>query len=159
MNRNIKIFMLILFSVIILAGAAIFAVGSLSKDNKQQEVIRTDKEPIINRFPNIGDFEKCYWKSGVMGVGSRWVPGPSDYWMNGFIEIDAGKAEYLIEKYNMKPLNEDLQLAFIPENYNSTISKWFYSEEFNDFIKPPGVLGNFYVDGVNNMIYFEVVIS
>jgi len=35
------------------------------------------------------------------------VPGPSDYWMNGFIEIDAGKAEYLIEKYNMKPLNED----------------------------------------------------
>jgi len=46
-----------------------------------------------------------------MGVGSRWVPGPSDYWMNGFIEIDAGKAEYLIEKYNMKPLNEDLQLA------------------------------------------------
>jgi len=49
----------------------------------------------------------------------------SDYWMNGFIEIDAGKAEYLIEKYNMKPLNEDLQLAFIPENYNSTISKWF----------------------------------
>jgi len=66
MNRNIKIFMLILFSIIILAGAAIFAVGSLSKDNKQQEVIRTDKEPIINRFPNIGDFEKCYWKSGVM---------------------------------------------------------------------------------------------
>jgi len=49
--------MLILFSIIILAGAAIFAVGSLSKDNKQQEVIRTDKEPIINRFPNIGDLK------------------------------------------------------------------------------------------------------
>ena len=159
MSINRKVFLLILFSIIVLAAGIAFAVSSLSKDYRQEEVIRSDKDPITNRFPNIGDFEKCYWKGGIMGSGSRWVPGPSDYWMKGFIEIDADKVKYFIEKYDMKELDENLQLSFVPENYNNTISKWFYSKEFNDFIKPSSILGNFYIDSVNNMIYFEVVIS
>ncbi|HHV28427.1 MAG TPA: hypothetical protein GXX73_02270 [Clostridium sp.] len=156
MNRKV---VLIIFCASVLVVSMVFFIGSLNKDNKQEEAIRSDKEAIINRFPNVGDFEKCYWKGGVMGSGSRWVPGPSDYWMKGFIEIDADKVKYFIEKYDMKVLDENLELAFVPEDYNNTISKWFYSEEFNGFIKEPRFLGNFYIDSENNMIYFEVVIS
>lgn len=159
MKRKLFLIMVVLFCIVILVVSILFFISSFSKDNKQEEAIRTDKEAIINRFPNIGDFEKCYWKSGVMGSGGRWIPGPSDYWMKGFIEIDAVKVKYYIEKYDMKVLDENLQISFIPENYDNTISKWFYSKEFNDFKKPPSILGNFYIDSANNMIYFEVVIS
>jgi hypothetical protein len=159
MNRKVFLIMIILFCTIILVVFILFFISSFIKDNKQEEAIKTDKEAIINRFPNIGDIKKCYWKSGLMGSGGRWVPGPSDYWVKGFIEIDADKVKYFIEKYDMKVLNEKIQLAFVPENYDNTISKWFHSKEFNDFIKEPRFLGNFYIDSVNNMIYFEVVIS
>lgn len=157
MNKKRKVLIIILFSIITLVGGVLFMVNNMNKGVKQEVTIRTDKEAIQNRFPNIGEINQCYWKADVFGKeGNKRVTGPSAYWMKGFIEIDSDKIDHFIEKYSMKEVNEDLHFDFLPKNFDKKSSKWFFSNDFNDYIKPPSFFGKFYINSGNKVIYFDV---
>ena len=152
-----KVLLILLFALIIIIGGVILLVNNMAKDTKQEVTIKTDKEVISSRFPNVGEFIKCYWKADVIGKKNNGrVPGPSAYWMKGFIEIDGEKINSYIERYNMKRIDENIQFDFYPENFDIKTAKWFFSNEFNDFIKPPSFFGKFYIDSINKVIYFDV---
>lgn len=155
-NRNKVLYTVIILTVIVVAIS--FIVINLTNSTNKSVKIRTDKKAITSRFPNIGEFEKCYWKGDVLGKNvNRGVPGPTSYWMSGFVEIDKNKLTTFIEKYKMQQLSESPKLKFKPKNYDESISKWYYSDMFNDYIISPGFTGKFYIDTENSIIYFNVI--
>ena len=157
MKKRKKVFFAIIIVCIIILVGGIFMVYNNNKDTEKEAPIRTDIEPIINRFPNLGNFEKCYWKADIVGnEKSKKVPGPTGYWMKGFIELDEDNMNTFIDKYNMEEINVELKPEFTPDNFDISTSFWLYSDEFNDYIKSPGFLGKFYIDNTNQYIYFEV---
>ena len=44
-------------------------------NNQKAPEIRTDKEPLLNRFTVLSDFKSCYWIYGDIGT-SRLLPSP-----------------------------------------------------------------------------------
>jgi hypothetical protein len=157
MTKKRKVFIITLISVTILFGGVIIMVNNSSKDVKQDLTIKNDKEPIINRFPNIGEFKNCYWMADTIGKhDNKRIPGPSGYWIKGFIEVDYEKLTTFIEKYNMKKVENSPQIDFTPENYDKKKSFWLFSDDFNNYIKPPSFFGKFYIDSANKLIYFDV---
>lgn len=148
---------IILIAVVCIISLIVGGMNNLNKASKHNVTIKTDKTAIINRFPKLGDFQKCYWKADVIGKeGNDRVPGPSAYWMKGFVEIDKEKINTFIEKYHMEEISLAPQLDFMPENYDIKRARWFYSDEFNEYIKPPSFFGKFYIDSINQIIYFDV---
>lgn len=64
--------------------------------------IRHDLEPLISRFPAIGEPISAAWISGTVGVQSdrrATVPGPSVYWIEAIIELEPTTADTLRPKY------------------------------------------------------------
>lgn len=154
-KRNKVILSITIFIIAIITGG-LMTYNSVSNRAKNGDVIKTDRESIIKRFPKLVDFQKCYWKADVIGNANDRVPGPTGYWMKGFVEVNKEKINSWVEEYKMKEVGHISQIDFLPPNTNIKDFKWLYSDEFNEFIKPPSFFGKFYADKESGFIYFSV---
>ncbi|WP_420120361.1 hypothetical protein [Nakamurella sp.] len=48
--------------------------------------LRTDEDPLVRRFPPLGDPVAVSWRSGTTGDPA--VPGPSTYWIDAAVQLD-----------------------------------------------------------------------
>lgn len=55
--------------------------------------LRTDTEPLTKRFPALGAPTRVAWMSGTMS--SSGAPGPTTYWIDAVVWLDATAAETL----------------------------------------------------------------
>lgn len=148
----------LIFALVIIVAVGILIAYTFTEHKENDMEIKTNKQAILSSFPNLGDFKKCYWKEDVMGqnVNDR-VPGPSTYWLKCFVEVDIDKINIYINKYKMKEIDNGVELDFLPKNFDAKASQWFFSSEFNDFIKKPYFFGEVYIDRGNCVIYFDVI--
>ena len=70
---------------------------------------RVDTEPLTQRFPLIGDPVRVVWYSGTTGSGG--APGPSTYWIDAVITLDAATAAQIRDSYDLKPTNDVPEVA------------------------------------------------
>jgi hypothetical protein len=167
---------IVLIILIGIIGAVIFNIGFKRAENLGSKGIqetendtslefRTDIEPIDKIFPNLGEITECYWKADSFGSqirGSNLLPGPTDYWMKGFLIINENNLNEFKDKYYWTLVEEDkkpdLETEFLETGLLDINSfEWYYSEEFNNYVKQPGYHGGFYVDFDNGIIYFDFV--
>lgn len=59
--------------------------------------MRTDTDPLISRFPALGQPTSVRWQSGTLGDDR--VPGPSTYWIDAVVTLDPGTADSLRAEY------------------------------------------------------------
>jgi hypothetical protein len=118
---------------------------------------RTDKEPIQNRFPNIGDFKKCYWKADLVNKNNRiTVPAPTSYWMKGFVYLEESSIETLKNQYNWYRTDKDWKPSYDEPIRKSNTLEWYFSEEYNNYILPSNYFGKLYLNFEYNILFFEV---
>ncbi|QQQ75777.1 hypothetical protein IOD16_32670 [Saccharothrix sp. 6-C] len=53
--------------------------------------LRTDPEPLVERFPVLAALEGARWMSGTFGRAD--VPGPSTYWIDAVVTLPAAEVE------------------------------------------------------------------
>ena len=118
---------------------------------------RTEKQPIIDRFPGIGGFDKCYWKADVTTKDSRLsAPGPTSYWMKGFVVLDSKEFNNLKQRFKWEAVKSGWTPSLDTSILKVQSLHWFYSREFNDYVKKQSFLGDFYLDFENGVIFFDV---
>lgn len=87
-----------LLVVLVLLGGCGVLGGDERSDTPAKVVdergMRTDLAPLITRFPQIGDPVAARWQSGTLGQ-DRSAPGPSTYWIDAVVELDAQVADRL----------------------------------------------------------------
>lgn len=64
--------------------------------------LRTDLDPLVKRFPVLGEPAKARWMSGTYGRSD--VPGPSTYWIDAVVSLAPEKVEQLRSAYS--PVSE-----------------------------------------------------
>ena len=135
---------IVLIILIGIIGAVIFNIGFKRAENLGSKGIqetendtslefRTDIEPIDKIFPNLGEITECYWKADSFGSqirGSNLLPGPTDYWMKGFLIINENNLNEFKDKYwtlvEDKPIwNWVLETGLLDINS----FEWYYSSE------------------------------
>jgi len=65
---------------------------------------RSDVEPLARRFPLIGEPVAAVWYAGTMG--SEDVPGPSTYWIDAVVTVDADTAAQIEASYGLQPTDD-----------------------------------------------------
>lgn len=152
-KKKVVIVIVIILALIGLSGKIFY---DYKKDNKPSVIIRTEKEQIASRFPNLGEFQSCYWEGDSYNSENDRIPGPSSYWIKCFVKVDDALINDYIKKYDMKETATSIHLEFTPPDFNSTEISWLYSDSFNAYLKPQTFSGKFYIDIKNKYIYFEV---
>ncbi|OKI39365.1 hypothetical protein A6A25_00620 [Saccharothrix sp. CB00851] len=59
--------------------------------------LRTDLEPLVQRFPVLGTPSAARWMSGTFGRAD--VPGPSTYWIDAVVTLSAADVERVRSAY------------------------------------------------------------
>ena len=129
--------------------------------NKTNEPeIRTDTQPIINRFSTIKNIEKCYWMAGDIGE-SRILPSP-DSWMQGFIMIDENQIDEWREQVEWESV---IDANFVTYKYEINVEitgfakesfSWTMNDDFTEHIMPPYYHGEIFLDMNHGVIYFSI---
>jgi hypothetical protein len=61
--------------------------------------LRSDTAPLLKRFPLLGQPQSVKWMSGTMGDSQ--VPGPSTYWIDAVVRLQAEQAAALRRQYTL----------------------------------------------------------
>ncbi|NJD04664.1 MAG: hypothetical protein FIA99_19165 [Ruminiclostridium sp.] len=147
---------------VLIIGIAGYVIYGLFSDNnstigQSENGYRVDKEPIINRFPKLGNFEKCYWKADTIGKNSRLsAPAPSSYWMKGFVILNSKELDTFKSQYKWLDVENSWKPSLDADILKVQSLKWSYSEDFNNYIKSSSYVGKFYLDVENGIVFFDV---
>ncbi|MDP5274906.1 hypothetical protein [Chengkuizengella axinellae] len=139
-----------LFILIFLAFVAWDSFLSIDSDNTPQ--FRTEIQPIVDRFPRLDNVEKTYWIADTIEERDF---GPTSYWMKGYVYLENHSVESITTLYEWEEVHT-FNPSFISKYEQIYETGWFFSEEFNSYIKSSNYIGNFYFDMNNDVLYFEV---
>jgi hypothetical protein len=120
---------------------------------KTENGYRVDKAPINNRFPKLGQFEKCYWKADTIGKSSV---GPSSYWMKGFVVLNNEEYKAFKTQYKWIEVENGWKPSLNAGVLNIKSLKWSFSTEFDNYIKTSDYVGKFYLDLEKGIVFFDV---
>jgi len=131
----------------------IFVITSIIQNYKNGKlgVVLTDKKTIKRLFPDLGEFDKCYW---IRNEG--WNPYPflmkEKYTLRIFVVLDKRYAIELKENY----LWENAGTEF-PELFKEmTNSNWVYNSDFEEKLLPSKFSGDVYFDDINGVIFLDI---
>lgn len=128
----------------------LLAANNLERTEKEEETIRTEIKPILDRFPLLYSIHKAYWKANKIGEVNF---GPTTYWIKGYVYIGDTQLKEL-KSYEWAEAT-GFSPAFTVD-HEAEPSRWLYSEQFNQYIKSAEFVGHFYYDGNNERLYFDV---
>jgi hypothetical protein len=63
--------------------------------------VRTDRQPIADRFPRLGSFVDAHWVGGRLGDDR--VPGPSTYFIEAVVTLSPDDVARLTGEYDFAP--------------------------------------------------------
>ena len=76
-------------------------LASIAQKNGTGE-LRSELEPLLKRFPQLGRPLGAKWMSGTMGDAR--VPGPSTYWIDAVVTLQPEHATWLRRQYAVAPV-------------------------------------------------------
>jgi hypothetical protein len=112
---------------------------------------RTDAQPLLDRFPSLPAFQKCYWKADTIG---RTDFGPTNYWMEGFIVLDKTSSAQLINGYPWESVDLKFTKGIDPVVTGCKEFNWCYNREFETEVMTMNYVGYFFFDKQNGILYF-----
>lgn len=121
--------------------------------------VRTDREPIAKRFPQLGDFVEVHWQGSAAGVDTGGVPGPTDVHIQAFVVLRPATLLAMVASYQWKPA---------PSGWDSTVSpqlraflpsggSWQGSDEFARDVRTNRYGGTVYLDTVSGTVFLDVI--
>ena len=152
MNKKI---LLAIGGIVLIASIALSLSKAIVKDKENLNDIdyRTDRLPIETRFQQLADFEKCFWKTGVIGSTDL---GPTNYWIKGFLVFDKECFAELLLEYELYSTEVDFPSGISPLITGDRIFVWKESREFTHNIFQQSFAGKAYIDVDNRIVYIDV---
>lgn len=153
--NNKKIVFMILFLIILVIAVICFSKVINLKESPQLEQMeyRTDMQPLIDRFGKTVNIESCFWKADI--IGNRRL-GFSSYWMKGFIMIDDKTLTEIKNKYHLIKVDLKFEKGMTPAITNFDSFEWKYNKELSHEIAGSSFVGEFYIDVINGILYFDL---
>jgi hypothetical protein len=79
MKKEVKLYVIVALIIVIAVTIAVISNNNSNIKTNSNE-FKDDIKAITNKFPNLGNIEKCYWKADIIGENSRnSSPAPSSY--------------------------------------------------------------------------------
>ena len=100
----------------------------------ENAALRTDRQPIEKRYPQLGAFTSVHWLGGTLG--SDRVPGPSTYFIEAAVELRAEDAATLRHQNSFAPTADPQPSPPAPLTGHLDGSGWTTSRELDQTVSP-----------------------
>ncbi len=127
--------------------------------------LRTERAPISDRFPALGEFVEARWIGGTQGNAADSsrvsAPGPTDYWLEATVRLLATDFAAARGKYRWEPQ----PAGFVPPSRPELTpelpapAQWSRSDDFDRALFHAGLTGTSYLDQRSGTVYLRVTTS
>ncbi len=151
---------MILTLILAVAGCAEAGTPAERATSVSAAPIRTDREPIVKRFPALGDFTEVHWLAATPGGDSR-VPGPTDTTIQAVMVLQPQTAEAAAGGYEWEPAEEgwDAALDAGLREYLPDGASWQTSEQWAEEVRTPQYHGLVHLDPASGTVVLSVTDS
>ncbi|MFV2018086.1 hypothetical protein [Micromonospora sp. LOL_023] len=120
--------------------------------------IRTDRPPIADRFPALGEFSQVHWQGSVVGGGDPRVPGPSDVLIQAVVQLHQEDLPALRGKYDWRPAGADWDTTMSAglRPYVPTGADWRHSHQYEQEVQTARFSGRVYLDLASGTVFLAV---
>lgn len=121
--------------------------------------VRTDREPIAKRFPQLGDFVEVHWQGSAAGVDTGGVPGPTDVHIQALVVLRPETLSAAVARYQWKPAPSGWDNAVSPQllPYRPSGGTWQGSDDFAHDVRTNRYGGAVYLDAVSGTVFLDVI--
>jgi hypothetical protein len=124
-----RVWALVALLVLVLTGCG-------TADAGPDPAVRTDREPITQRFPQLGDFTEVHWLGGRLGDDR--VPGPSTYTIEAVLDLAPDDLARLRTRYSFLPGGGPVPPEPLRPFAGPAPGPWSTSPELDAAAGPPG---------------------
>ncbi|MEV7236561.1 hypothetical protein AB0N06_22000 [Streptomyces sp. NPDC051020] len=118
--------------------------------------IERDKEPVLERFPELGDITAVEWVTKDFGRPSE-MAGPTDFRVSGVAQLAKADAERLQQEHDWVPTGEaPATLAGISSRVPRGVA-WKVSEGFTSQVTGGAFEATFFLDPEAGVMVFDAV--
>ncbi|MEV6246426.1 hypothetical protein AB0M38_09505 [Streptomyces sp. NPDC051742] len=130
---------------------------SRSAEQNPPVEVRRDRDPVLRRFPQLGNITGVEWASAPLGSGSSRVPGPTDFRFSGVATLAKADVRRLQTEYDWVPGQTPPSVleAIAPEVPAGT--SWQMSEGFTSAVTGDVYTATFLLDPATGVMVFDAV--
>ena len=123
--------------------------------------VRTDREPLAERFPRLGDFVEVHWQASIAGTDDPRVPGPTDNRIEALVVLRPDALVAAVKQYDWspapagwdEPLSAELR-PFLPGD-----GTWQVSEHYAEDVSTTHYNGAVYLGTTSGTVYLRLIDS
>jgi hypothetical protein len=121
--------------------------------------VRTDREPIAKRFPQLGDFVEVHWQGSAAGADTGGVPGPTDVHIQALAVLRPAVRTSAASRYEWKPAPAgwDASLSAELRPFAPAGGTWQVSEQFAKDVRTARYSGPVYLDATSGTVFLDVI--
>lgn len=121
--------------------------------------VRTDREPIAKRFPQLGDFTEVHWQGVAAGTDTGGVPGPTDVYIQALVVLHRDDLASAVSHYEWSPApgGWDTTLSAALRPYAPAGGTWKVSDQFAEDVRTTRYGGPVYLDTTSGTVYLDVI--
>jgi|GEM_PF-6866873 hypothetical protein len=145
----------------------VFMVALVACQQAPKIKLRTDTQPIQNRFVNLSGIEKVYWVTNLDDDHGRVLPIVLDYHITGFAflseeTVSEMREDYAWEEFDFTIKGIDFEFGEDVQNIKGEVaelnldSKWSINEDFTEYLLPEFMYGTVLVDFENKLMYYHI---
>ncbi|MBX7266918.1 hypothetical protein KIF24_13360 [Micromonospora sp. Llam7] len=155
--------------LLLVAAIAVALSGCVDRDGQPTErttsvsppPVRTDREPIASRFPNLGDFVEVHWQASTAGTDDPGVPGPTDTRIEAVVVLRPDTLAAALKRYEWSPapagwaelLSTGLR-PFLPDG-----GTWHANDQYAEDVRTTHYNGLVYLDTSTGTVILRVIDS
>ncbi|GAA2192706.1 hypothetical protein [Micromonospora lupini] len=124
--------------------------------------VRTDRDPIAERFPRLGNFIDVHWQTAPAGADSRvTVPGPTDTRIEALVVLRPDTIATTIKGYEWQPAPPGWEASVSTElrPFLPTGGTWQVSEKYAEDVRTAQYGGTVYLDAGSGTVFLRVIDS
>ena len=121
--------------------------------------VRTDREPITKRFPQLGDFVEVHWQGSAAGVDTGGVPGPTDVHIQALVVLRPDTLTSTVpgHQWTPAPADWDAPLSAELRPFAPAGGAWQVSERFTADVTTTRYHGPVYLDTTSGTVFLDVI--
>jgi predicted small lipoprotein YifL len=122
-------------------------------------IVRTDREPIVKRFPRLGDLVAVHWQGSAAGSDTGGAPGPTDVHIQAIVSLRPGDVAAALSRYEWSPAPAawDASLSAELRRYAPTDGTWQLNEQFAKDVRTSRYSGAVYLDTTGGTVFLDVI--
>ncbi|MFE7505286.1 hypothetical protein [Promicromonospora sp. NPDC057488] len=114
--------------------------------------LRTDLEPLTERFPALGTPTGAEWMGGTLGD----APGPSTYWIDAVVELDPAVADELRATYAPVEVSTPPDVVSAIEE-RIPDGTWLSSDELDAAVSGSGYSTDVYLERTGSFVVLTAI--